>query len=138
MVIVNYEYEQPYLVQNGRSFPGLIVEIRNPATGQGIEVQAHLDSGAGESLFSGWIAGAIGLDLLSGAARTYASTHGASLEARAVNIVLAHPALGELLLRPGFSLGEIRRNLPGRDFFNLVQIGFQERWLRTLFSKDRT
>jgi hypothetical protein len=29
----------------------------------------------------------------------------------------------------GFSSGEIHRNLLGRDFFNLAQIGFRERHL---------
>ena len=40
---------------------------------------------------------------------------------------LSHPELGCFDLEIGFSPFPLRRNLLGRDFFNLVQIGFRER-----------
>jgi hypothetical protein len=40
-----------------------------------------------------------------------------------------HPDLGSFTLEVGFSSTDIHRNLLGRDFFNLAQIGFRERFL---------
>ena len=42
---------------------------------------------------------------------------------------LFHGDLGEFELEIGFSESPIRRNILGRDFFNLLQIGFRERYL---------
>ena len=33
-----------------------------------------------------------------------------------------------------FSIGQIQRNLLGRDFFNLMQIGFRERHLEVFLT----
>ena len=131
MVSVDYSYALGYLpAERHRSFPGLPIQVGNPnVPDQAVEVPAHLDSGAEYSLFGGWIARSIGLDLLSGPPRPYASTTGASIEARVHRAVLIHPLLGTFPLEIGFSLSNIHRNLLGRDFFNLVQIGFRERRL---------
>lgn len=131
MISVDYSYQFRYLPVNiHRSFPRLPIQIRNPGIpDQAVEVPAYLDSGAEYSLFSGWVARSIGLDIFTGAPRFYASTTGAAVEARVHRVDLMHPDLGLFPLEIGFSLSEIRRNLLGRDFFNLVQIGFRERHL---------
>ena len=120
MISVNYSYELAYLPAERRgSFPGLLIQIRNPnVPDQAVEVPAHLDSGAEYSLFGGWIARSVGLELLDGPPRPYASTTGTSIEARVHRAVLIHPLLGAFPLEIGFSLSDIYRNLLGRDFFN--------------------
>ena len=40
---------------------------------------------------------------------------------------LTHSDLGDFELEVGFTSVNIKRNLLGRDFFNLLQIGFRER-----------
>jgi len=40
---------------------------------------------------------------------------------------LSHPDLSDFDLEVGFSTVPLRRNLLGRDFFSMVQIGFRER-----------
>ena len=44
-------------------------------------------------------------------------------------VQLSHADLGTFELEVAFSTTEIRRNLLGRDFFDLVQIGFREHHL---------
>lgn len=128
---VIYQHQRNYLfVGEGRRFPGLPIQVQNPnAPDRLIEIPAFLDSGAEYSLFNGWIADSIGLDLYAGPERRYAPTRGDSLEARIHRVNLVHPELGTFDLNIGFSTDEIRRNLLGRDFFNLIQIGFRERHL---------
>ncbi len=57
--------------------------------------------------------------------------NGSSLDARTLPVVLAHRDLGEFSIDLRFSMNPLQRNLLGRDFFNLVQIGFRERFLET-------
>jgi hypothetical protein len=125
---IAYLHQFPYLVgDDDRSFPGLLVQVRNPGAEEaGVEVQAHLDSGAEYSLFTGWIAATLGLELLIGEAVTFSSTGGARIEARRHNVVVSHEGLGDFPLTLAFSLGDIQRNLLGRDFFAAIQIGFRE------------
>jgi hypothetical protein len=54
---------------------------------------------------------------------------GAGVEARLHWVRLSHPELGDFDLEIGFTESPISRNLLGRDFFNLIQIGFRERYL---------
>lgn len=131
MITVNYTALFGYLyAERHDRFPGLPVQVQNPnSPDQAVDVQAHLDSGAEFSLFDGWIAGAIGVDLLDGPVRRYAATRGEPFEARVHRVVLFHPDLGVFPLAIGFSAEEIRRNLLGRDFLNFIQIGFRERHL---------
>jgi hypothetical protein len=131
MVHVTYSNEFNYLRTARRHlFPGLTIRVQKAhGPDNTVEIEAHLDSGAEYSLFDGEIAGAIGLDLLSGGRRRYAATHGEALEARIHQVTLVHPELGSSSLPVGFSTVKIRRNLLGRDFFNLIQIGFRERQL---------
>ena len=70
----------------------------------------------------------LGLNLYSGPRKVYGSTAGESIEGRLHKVRLSHPDLGDFDLEIGFSTGVIRRNLLGRDFFNLIQIGFRERY----------
>lgn len=131
MFPVTYTHQHDYLYESrDRRFPGLVIQVQNPdAPDRPVEVRAHLDSGAEYSLFNGWIAHTIGLDLYSGLERIYASTTGDTVQARVHRVNLVHPELGTLDLNIGFSTDPIRRNLLGRDFFNLIQIGFRERHL---------
>lgn len=129
MFPVTYTHQHGYLyVGRDRHFPGLVIQVQNPdAPDRLVEVQGHLDSGAEYSLFNGWIAQSVGLDLYSGPERRYAPTRGDSVDARVHRVMLVHPELGTFDLNIGFSTDQIRRNLLGRDFFNLIQIGFRER-----------
>lgn len=131
MVSVAYDHEFPYPHDtDGARYPRLTLRISNPAdTTQSIETDAYLDSGAQRSLLNGWIAQSIGIHPLEGPALTYESTAGNALTATLHTVRLEHSDLGSFELEVGFSSGPIRRNLLGRDFFNLVQVGFRERHL---------
>ena len=87
-----------------------------------IEIRAQLDSGAEYSLFQGGLAVAIGLDQLF----VFNLANGAPLESRILSITLSHAELGRFNLLARFSTGPLRRNILGRDFFDLLQIGFDE------------
>lgn len=74
MVTVQYAYELSYTPDpfTGDPFPILplrITTLSHPETA--LDVNAYLDSGAQRSLFDGWIAISLGLDLLSGQALSY-------------------------------------------------------------------
>lgn len=129
MPTVTYSHEFPYRQSlAGGTFPILPITIgaaRHLA--RSADVIAYLDSGAQRSLFDGTLAGAIGLDLLAGRRLTMASTAGFLIDAIVHPVRLSHPDLGDFNLEIGFSTVPLRRNLLGRDFFNLVQIGFRER-----------
>ncbi len=47
-------------------------------------------------------------------------------------VQLAHADLGTFELEIAFSTSEIQRNLLGRDFFDLVQVGIREHHLELL------
>lgn len=102
------------------------LQALNAAT-EPVEVDAYLDSGAFASLFDGSYLLGIGLNLLGGRRRVYSTTGGHHIEARVHRIRLFHEELGNFELEVGFSMGDIRRNLLGRDFFNLIHLGFRER-----------
>ncbi len=128
MLTVTYDHEFAYAFGDGgyRS-PRLTLRLANPANPAGLlDVEAHLDSGAQLSLFDGGIGRALGIDVLSGQRKTYQSTVGVGVEATHHAVRLEHADLGVFEIEVGFTLGEIRRNLLGRDFFNLTQIGFRE------------
>lgn len=129
MEIVSYLLRFDYRYDAaGEPFPMLQPKISSPRDPErAVEVDAFLDSGAQRSLFQGWIATVLGFDLLAGDSIRYVSTIGRGTEARLHTIRLSHPDLGDFQLQVGFSTAEISRNLLGRDFFNLVQIGFRER-----------
>jgi hypothetical protein len=128
MVHVSYPYEFPYPYDlNGRRFPVLKIEVcafNQPP--QPVAVDACLDSGAELSLFEGWIASEIGLVLLEGTPKIYSPAAGPGVNARMHRIRLSNASLGAFEMEIGFSVDDIRRNLLGRDFFNLIQLGFRE------------
>lgn len=131
MVAVQYAYELAYTRDplTGDPFPILPLRIATPNNpGTALDINAYLDSGAQRSLFDGWIAISLGLDLLSGQALSYGSL-GGMIQGRLHQIRLSHLDLGEFDLEIGFSENPIRRHILGRDFFNLIQIGFRERYL---------
>ena len=135
---VSYRVSFDYLrdPETGDPFPGLWVAVGNLDTDSRLEVQCHLDSGAEISLFDGEIARGIGLDLQNGPSQMYSTNSGAKLAARLHRIRLGHDELGEHQLRVGFSEQRLARNLLGRDFFSLFQIGFQERRSTLFFSPE--
>ena len=100
---------------------------RQDIPGLEIDTDAYLDSGAEASLFNGDLLAALEIDLINNNRKSYGSTFGSSITGYLHNIRLTLPDVGDFTMEIGFSHGEIRRNLLGRDFFNLVQIGFRER-----------
>ncbi len=91
-----------------------------------IEILAELDSGAEYSLFQGSLATAIGLDLFGGERFAFDLANGAALGARILPIMLSHAELGRFGLHGRFSTGPLRMNILGRDFFDLLPVGFDE------------
>jgi hypothetical protein len=109
-------------------FPIFSVTVSSPrSSGRSVDVVAYLDCGAQRSLFDGTLAGFIGIGLMDGLRVPFASAAGFSIEGIIHPVRLVQPELGEFDLDIGFSTVPLRRNLLGRDFFNLVQIGFRER-----------
>src|SRR5262249_8090177 len=138
MVTIQYVAEFAYTHDplSGDPFPILLLQVANPHDpGQALDINAYLDSGAQRSLFDGWIATALGFDLLSGPELRYISIAGVGLAARLYQVRLTHPNLGSVELEVGFSTAPISRNLLGRDFFNFFQIGFHERYLTFYMSR---
>jgi len=128
MTTVSYSCEFPYRDYRGNPTPLLLLRISNPSKpDKAIETDAHIDSGAASSLFAGAFAQPLGMDLFAGRAQTYVGTSGNRIDARLHGVRISHPDLGEFDLVVGFSTGPIGRNLLGRDFLNLIQIGFRER-----------
>jgi len=130
VVAVEYQHRFNYRQLRYGSSPVLQVRItRRDNPGLGIDSDAYLDSGAEASLFNGDLLAALEIDLINNNRKTYGSTFGGSVTGYLHNIRLTLPDVGDFSMEIGFSHGEIRRNLLGRDFFNLVQIGFRERQL---------
>lgn len=131
MVSVTYWYQFDYLYDlDGKQFPRLEFRVSNPSTdAEPIDLRVHLDSGAERSLFNGWVGPALGIDVLDGPRIDYETGTGTYFSANLHAVRLAHPDLGEFDLEVGFSSSEIPRNLLGRDFFDLVQVGFREHHL---------
>jgi len=92
-----------------------------------VTTDACLDSGTSQSLFDGELLAGIGVALFNGPERRYSSTvSGSGMTARVHRVRLEHAQLGTFALDVGFSTVPISRNLLGRDFFELVQLGFRE------------
>lgn len=137
MVTVVYDHEFPYPHDlDGSGYPRLTLRGSNRGdAARAIDFEAYLDSGARRSLLNGWIASSIGIDPLEGPPLSYETTAGNPLTATLHTILLEHSELGGFELEVGFSSGQIRRNLLGRDFFNLVQVGFREHQLAFYVTK---
>lgn len=114
----------------GKRFPRLTFRVSNPADPSlAVDVKAYLDSGSERSLFDGRIGALLGVDILRGERIRFASATGSSFTATIHPVRLVHEDLGRFDLEVGFSTGELQRNLLGRDFFDLIQIGFRENQL---------
>jgi hypothetical protein len=96
----------------------------------GVDVDAFLDSGTSTSLFNGSFLQGFDIAVINDHPKTFRATSGASLTAYLHAVRLTLPTVGVFDLTVAFSIDPIIRNLLGRDFFNLVQIGFRERHLQ--------
>jgi hypothetical protein len=131
LVRVDYQYSFNYRQVHAGSFPIIQVRItRQDNSGVGIDTDAYLDSGAERSLFNGQLLAALEVDLVNHKSKRYGSTTGAFIMGYLHDVRLTVPDVGQFNLEIGFSESQIIRNLLGRDFFNLVQIGFRERQLQ--------
>lgn len=128
-ILVSYDHEYTYPYDDrGERCPILHIQLANPADAlMAVEVDASIDSGTGKSLFDGELLPAIGLQLMDGQRQLYSSAGGYQLWAWLHQVIVSDPDLGSFRLKVGFSEVKIRRNLLGRDFFALIQIGFRER-----------
>src|SRR3990172_4793328 len=117
----SYSHQFNYREVNGKSFPILQLRISNPQQPElGIDIDTYIDSGAEYSILNGWIATSLGIALLSGEPRWFGTTIGNRIEGRRHRVRLFHPDLGSFDLEVALSTQDIRRDLLGRDFFNLV------------------
>jgi len=91
-----------------------------------VDLDAYIDSGTSTSLFAGSFFAALGGELINERQKTFTSTAGVPITAYLHPVSITVPELGSFNLDIAFSNGPIFRNLLGRDFFNLVQIGFRE------------
>jgi len=126
VIQVLYAFQFDTVGQSGE--PRLQVRVNHPDHPElGADIDGCLDSGAERSLFDGaLVAAATGIDLMQGEALRYRSTIGPAAQARVHRLDICHPQLGRFPLDVGLSMDPIGRNLLGRDFFNLVQVGFRE------------
>ena len=130
MVTITYPHQFAYSDMGRGYFPLLQFGIESLARQAApVDVDAYVDSGARFSLFDGSILATIGVDLLDGPPRTYYPAAGLPFEGRVHPVRLLHDTLGNFELGIGFSLNGISRNLLGRDFFDLIQLGFREHHL---------
>lgn len=133
MVSVEYSHRYHYRRFAEQLFPMFTVEIRNPSDPNlAIEQDAFLDSGASRSIFRGEVPAMLGLNLLDGDRWSFETNTGETIDARVHPVQLVLPATEDepaptpMNLNLAFALGDVRRNLLGRDFFDLAQIGFRE------------
>jgi hypothetical protein len=139
MISVSYTHEVPYVYGRGRARPTLRLEIRSiPDPTLAIETQADLDSGADSTIFQGDLCSVIGMELMNGREKNYQTTlvNRTSLVARIHRVQLVHELLGEFEMEVAFATEPISRNLLGLDFFNVFQIGFQDRQSRVCFERE--
>jgi len=133
VVTVKYDdqFAYRYLHPIG-SVPALLFAVAALSGSTWIDVTGCLDTGAGRSLFDGRLVAGLGIELLDGRALPFFTNSGALVESRVHAVQLNHESLGRFELEVPFSTSPISRNLLGRDFMNLVQVGFRERQLTFL------
>jgi hypothetical protein len=131
LVLVDYQHSFNYRQFASGSFPVVQVRItRQDDPEIGIDTDAYLDSGASRSLFNGRLLAALEIEVVNGSAVPYSTTDGRSITGYLHDVRLRIPDVCDFNLAIGFTETDIVRNLLGRDFFNLVQIGFRERQLQ--------
>ena len=129
MVTVEYTHEFDYGHAEKEGVCPVIAVSMSPAemsSDEGIEIDAFLDSGASISLFNGSFLRGFDIEIMNDRGKVFTSTAGVPLTAYLHRIKLTLPEFSSFDLDVAFSINPIRRNLLGRDFFNLVQIGFRE------------
>jgi hypothetical protein len=127
---VDYGHGYDYTYDlTGKLYPRLLLRVTSPASDSGVDLYGYLDSGAERSLFSGWVGAALGIDILGGPKITYETAAGTQMIGNLHQVCLHHTDLGTFELEVGFSTSDIRRDILGRDFFNLIQVGFRENQL---------
>jgi hypothetical protein len=125
---VIYQHRFNYAAVLQGSCPVLQLSVRRQDNVEiGIDTDAYLDSSAEASLFNGGLLAALEMELMNGSPKSYGTTFGDTVTGYLHAVRLTVPSVGDFDLQIGFSNGDIRRNLLGRDFFNLVQVGFRER-----------
>lgn len=138
MIYVTYTHQFPYKDDGRGYFPILQLRISSVRDAlRSVDIDAYLDSGATRSLFYGWIAAELGYELLAGERLPYVSTTKQELEGRIHPVRIAYADVDPFVLEVGFATGEISRNILGRDFFALAQIGFHERAIEYYLSPVR-
>ena len=136
-LLVRYEHVFPYLYhpKSGEMQPVLPWDLVNPERpAERITMDGYLDSGCSKSLFDGRLALAIGLDPTRGRSIPYTSATGVTVRGILMQVRLEHPLLGFFDLEVGFSQVSLSRNLLGRDFLSLIQLGFRENRLELYIS----
>jgi hypothetical protein len=124
---ITFDHDLDYLDTSFGWAPALLVTLGNPQRpGESIDALGFLDTGAQRTLFDGELTQALGIDIFSGRKQDFSFTQGGSMSAHQHEVVLSHPALGRLSFPVCFSLGPIHRNLFGRDFLELLQVGFRQ------------
>ena len=122
---IRYDLTFNYLfLPNGKRRPGFLVQLSNRALH--LDTKAFLDSGAEFSLFNGEFGAALGLDLIAGRPRPYKTVNSTVIHGYVHPVTIAIPELGEFQFELGFSIEQITVNILGRDFFDLIRIGFDE------------
>ncbi len=128
-VSYSHRFEYSYDEDGGRS-PLLSLRVSNPENPSLMaDIDVAIDSGAERSLFDGQVGALLGLDVLRGPQLSFETMAGSYFPATLHRVQLSHADLGTFQLEIAFSTSEIRRNLLGRDFFDLIQIGFREHHL---------
>jgi hypothetical protein len=124
---ISFDHDLDYLDTTFGWAPALVVAVENPQEpGKSYDTVGFLDTGAEMTLFDGELIQVLGIEMLSGKKQDFSFTQGASMSARQHDVFLSHPALGKLRFPVYFSLGPIHRNLFGRDFLELLQVGFRQ------------
>jgi hypothetical protein len=124
--VIHFEHDVEYLDTPVGPAPALMVALANPVRpGRFIDALAYLDTGAQRTVFDGEFAEGLGMDILTGKKVLMGPTQGSSIGTREHRILLSHPVCGTLTLTVCFSEEQIHRNLLGRDFLGLLQVGFR-------------
>ena len=91
-----------------------------------LDTKAFLDSGAEYSLFNGEFGAALGLNVISGRPRPYKTVNNTVIHGYVHPVRIYIPEVDEFQFLLGFSIEQITTNILGRDFFDLIRIGFDE------------
>jgi hypothetical protein len=127
--VIHFDHDLEYLDTPIGPAPALMVSLENPQRpGRFHDAMAYLDTGSQRTVFDGDIAESLGIDILRGEKVKFTFNHlGGSIGAREHRVALAHHlSFGKLDVTVCFSEEPIRRNLLGRDFLRLLQVGFRQ------------